>query len=104
MKDHTDPRETFLYKLSKAKGLEFFQNIVLVSCYEAQYGPFQSARAEICSQWANQPDKDIYREMVHNLWTGVKPEKIIRLDVNFVIPEKNLDTFIGRAAHIQFLE
>ena len=27
-----------------------------------------------------------------------------RVDVNFKIPEKNIDSFIGRAAHIQFLE
>ena len=31
-------------------------------------------------------------------------EKVFRFDVNFKMPEKNLDTFIGRAAHIQFLE
>jgi len=104
MTDHQDPRETFLYKLSKSKGFEFFQNVVLVSCFEDQYGPFQSARAEICSQWDNQPDKGVYTEMVRQIWAPVNPEHVTRFDVNFVIPEKNLDTFIGRAAHIQFLE
>lgn len=104
MTDHENPRETFLYKLSTSPGFEFFQNILLVSCYEDQYGPFQSARAEICSDWGDQSDKQVYIEMVRNLWANVKPERLSRLDVNFVIPEKNLDTFIGRAAHIQFLE
>ena len=34
----------------------------------------------------------------------MQKERLTRFDVNFVIPEKNLDAFIGRAAHIQFLE
>jgi len=104
MTDHSDPRETFLYKLSKAKGFEFFQNVILVSCYEDQYGPFPSARAEISRAWENQPNKEVYTEMVKNIWGPVQKERLTRFDVNFVIPEKNLDAFIGRAAHIQFLE
>merc|ERR1719436_1608748 len=104
MTDHRNPRETCLYKLSKVKGFEYFQNVVLVSCYDDQYGPFQSARAEISSQWDGQSDKEVYVEMVRNIWGPVRPECVIRFDVNFVLPEKNLDSFIGRAAHIQFLE
>merc|ERR1719336_1500802 len=81
MTDHDDPRETLLYKLSKGKGLEFFQNVVLVSCYEDQYGPLQSARAEICPEWDSQPDKDVYREMVRNIWGPVKQDRVRRFDV-----------------------
>jgi len=104
MSDTQDPRETFLYRLSNSKGFEFFKHIILVSCYEDQYGPFESARAEISATWEGQADKDVYREMVNNLWGPVDPKRVQRLDVNFHIPDKNLDTFIGRAAHIQFLE
>jgi len=104
MTDNPDPRETFLYRLSKAKGLEFFQHVALVSCCEDQYGPFESARAEICQHWDGQAEKDIYREMVQNIWANIEPERVLRFNVNFMIPEKNLDAFIGRAAHIQFLE
>jgi len=104
MTDHSDPKETFLYKLSKSRGLEFFQNVLLVSCYDDQYGPFMSARAEVLSEWEKQSDRSIYVEMARNLWKPVRPECVTRFDVNFVMPEKNLDTFIGRAAHIQFLE
>merc|ERR1712113_18662 len=41
MTDASDPRDTFLYKLSKTKGLEHFKNVILVSCFDDQYGPFQ---------------------------------------------------------------
>lgn len=38
--------------------------------------------------------------MVDNLMSNLKTNKIHRIDVQFEIPEKNLDTMIGRAAHI----
>lgn len=104
MSDRTDPRDTFIFRLSKSSGLEHFRHICLVSSFEDQYGPFESSRAEIGSHWDGQSDKDVYREMVHNIWEKVEPERVTRFDLNFYIPEKNLDSFIGRAAHIQFLE
>jgi hypothetical protein len=100
MTDHSDPRQTFLYKLSKSPGLEYFQHVVLMSSFDDQYGPLHSTRAEVTNAWKTA----VYSEMVQNLWGPVKPERLIRLDVNFLIPENNLDKFIGRAAHIQFLE
>ena len=42
--------------------------------------------------------------MAARLMASIGRERLRRLDVNFSMPEKNLDTFIGRAAHIQFLE
>lgn len=104
MSDASDKKETFVYRLTKTKGLEFFKYIVLVACAEDKFAPFESARALHCSSWANSSDKDIYREMVQNLWTPVKQEAVFRFDVDFFIPEKNLDAVIGRAAHIRFLE
>jgi len=104
MADHPDPRETFLYKLSKAPGFEYFQNVVLVSCASDQYSPFDSARVEVGSMKSMHNAQEAYREMVQNIWKPVKPERVFRFDVNFHIAENNLDTFIGRAAHIQFLE
>ena len=34
----------------------------------------------------------------------VNNARIVRIDVNFKIDESNLDTFIGRTAHIQLVE
>ena len=47
---------------------------------------------------------ELYRTMVYNILSKVNKESVRRIDVNFVIPDKNLDSFIGRTAHIQFLE
>uniref|UniRef100_A0A674GUK0 Family with sequence similarity 135 member A n=1 Tax=Taeniopygia guttata TaxID=59729 RepID=A0A674GUK0_TAEGU len=47
-RDHSDPRQTFLYKLSKKAGLHYFKNIVLVGSLQDRYVPYHSARIEMC--------------------------------------------------------
>lgn len=72
-RDHSDPRQTFLYKLSKKAGkchsasarfigfglfhiqtfnfvlgLQFFKNVVLVGSLQDRYVPYHSARIEMC--------------------------------------------------------
>lgn len=42
--------------------------------------------------------------MAQNILGGLKSKMLFRLDVNFKIKDKNLDSWIGRTAHIQFLE
>jgi hypothetical protein len=42
--------------------------------------------------------------MATNILGGLKAKMLFRLDVNFKIKDKNLDSWIGRTAHIQFLE
>ena len=54
----------------------------------------------------NQKDKktENYKNMVYNILSKITNNNLKRVDVNFVIQEKNFDSFIGRTAHIQFLE
>jgi hypothetical protein len=42
--------------------------------------------------------------MVQNLLSSLPISVLYRLDVNFNIEETNLDSMIGRTAHILFLE
>tara|TARA_B110000285_G_C14936041_1_gene519636 strand:- start:47 stop:226 length:180 start_codon:yes stop_codon:yes gene_type:complete len=42
--------------------------------------------------------------MAKNILGGMNSKMLFRLDVNFKIKDKNLDAWIGRTAHIQFLE
>ena len=42
--------------------------------------------------------------MVNSLLSNVPFNVLYRLDVNFNIEETNIDSMIGRTAHIQFLE
>jgi len=104
MWDSTDPRETFLYRLSTYKGLEFFQNIVLICSAQDEYSDLASARIEASYLQEDMPKKDVYKSMVNNVWDPVRPERVMRLKFNFYFAEKGFDNMIGRAAHIQFLE
>jgi hypothetical protein len=49
MSDNSDMTKTFMFKLSEAKGLEWFKNVILVSSYQDSYAPFDSARIQIGS-------------------------------------------------------
>jgi len=46
----------------------------------------------------------VHINMVNNLFDNSKIEVLYRLDVNFNIEENNLDAYLGRTAHIIFLE
>ena len=79
--------------------------MILVSSYQDQYAPFDSARMQICKEAA----KDVtrgngYIQMVNSMLSSVPFEVLYRLDVNFNIEETNIDSMIGRTAHILFLE
>jgi len=105
MTDDEDPEKTYLYKLSTKKGLGWFKNLALVSSYQDQYAPFDSARIQICKRAMQDPSKGkVYVQMAKNILSSVAAQCIYRIDVNFKMAQKNIDTMIGRAAHIQFLE
>ena len=42
--------------------------------------------------------------MAQNVMEKITADVVYRIDVDFRIEENNLDSFIGRTAHIQFLE
>merc|ERR1712224_1063590 len=105
MIDAPDPKDSFLSGLAKTRGLEYFNHVVFFSSYQDQYAPFESARIEV----SGPVEKDAQHgqfcsKLAKEILKPVSPEKIMRLDVNFHIPETNFDSMIGRAAHIQFIE
>ena len=55
------------------------------------------------SQAASQKS-EIYLEMVENVLTEMKCQRLYRLDVNFKIQDRSLATLIGRTAHILMIE
>ncbi|OMJ68881.1 hypothetical protein SteCoe_33535 [Stentor coeruleus] len=104
MTDSEVPEETFLYKLSQVHGLEWFKHIGLVSSFQDNYAPFESARIEISKEHLTDSKERIHFEMARNILSRITAEKIHRIDVNFKIEKKGIDSMIGRAAHIQMLD
>ncbi|XP_043719208.1 protein FAM135A-like isoform X2 [Telopea speciosissima] len=111
--DDSDLQNTFFYKLCKRNTLENFKNIILLSSPQDGYVPYHSARIELChaSLWDYSKKGKIFMEMLSNCLDQIcspssERRTFMRCDVNFDTSShgKNLDTFIGRAAHIEFLE
>ncbi|KFP92153.1 Protein FAM135A, partial [Apaloderma vittatum] len=106
-RDHSDPRQTFLYKLSKKAGLHYFRNIVLVGSLQDRYVPYHSARIEMCkTALKDKQSGPIYAEMIQNLLLPVLQNKecnLVRYNVINALPN-TADSLIGRAAHIAVLD
>ena len=48
LQDAEDPRASFLYELAaRSQALSHFTHVVVVSSYQDQYAPFESARMEV---------------------------------------------------------
>jgi hypothetical protein len=80
--------------------------------------PFDSARIQICKQALHERNPssnsaqnsnpltrgNSYIQMAVSLLGNLKTKMLYRLDVNFQLKDKGVDSWIGRTAHIQFLE
>ncbi|XP_057704431.1 protein FAM135A isoform X2 [Corythoichthys intestinalis] len=106
-RDHSDPRQTFLYQLSKKSGLQFFKNVVLVGSLQDRYVPYHSARIEMCKTAVKDKQTGpVYAEMIENLLLPVLQSKdcnLVRYDVIHALPN-TANSLIGRAAHIAVLD
>lgn len=108
MKDATDIRRTFLYKLSQKPGLEYFRNILLFGSAQDRYVPIHSARIELCKAAVKDTSTQgaAYRDMVHGLLQPVARNpniNFVRYDVHHALPN-TANSLIGRAAHIAVLD
>ncbi|XP_051992523.1 protein FAM135B-like isoform X2 [Xyrauchen texanus] len=106
-RDQTDPRQTFLYTLSKKPGLQYFKNVVLVASPQDRYVPFHSARIEMCrTALKDRTTGPVYTEMINNLLQPLLSAPnccLIRQNVFHALPN-TANTLIGRAAHIAVLD
>ncbi|XP_030943248.1 protein FAM135B-like isoform X2 [Quercus lobata] len=111
--DNPDLHDTFLYKLCKKRTLQNFRNVILLSSPQDGYVPYHSARIEMCPAASLNYSKksSIFMEMLNNCLDQIRSPSsehrvFMRCDVNFdtSLHGRNLNSFIGRAAHIEFLE
>ncbi|XP_018577875.1 protein FAM135A isoform X2 [Anoplophora glabripennis] len=108
LKDCTDPRQSFLYRLSQRSTLQHFKNILLCGSGQDRYVPLHSARIELCKESLRDTSDlgAIYREMVHNILSPIiaqKELKLLRYDIHHALPN-TANALIGRAAHIAVLD
>jgi hypothetical protein len=104
MTDDKDLRQTFIYNLSKTSCLDNFHKVIFAGSCQDTYSPYDSARIEISPKTSNDMKGCIYTEMVTNILESLRCESVVRVDVNFAIRKKSVDSIIGRTAHIEFIE
>lgn len=105
LSDKSNMKETCVYKISEYEGLNWFNYVYLLSSHQDFYAPYESTRIQLSNKTLESDSKaETYRAMVYNILSKLTNNTLKRVDVNFVIQDKNLDSFIGRTAHIQFLE
>lgn len=98
--------------LLQQKTLDNFKNVILLSSPQDGYVPYHSARIEPCPASSTDRSKKgkIFQEMLNECLDQLRASSsenrvLMRCDVDFVSMQgKSLDTIIGRAAHIEFLD
>lgn len=106
--------DSFMYKLSDAPGFEFFRYVVLVGSQQDCYVPMHTAQATIPrpAETASGGDGSAYMQMATNLMKPLsskqadapKQTTVVRLTMEYKFTQTNLDTVIGRAAHLAYID
>ncbi|CAM9454751.1 unnamed protein product [Heterosigma akashiwo] len=104
LKDAEHPTETTLYKLSQTPGLGLFRHVALVSAHRDKYVPAYSARVQVCREaGADFVHGPAVIDMAANLMSEVAPGAVAHLDLDHVFEGLSVNTVIGRAAHLSYL-
>lgn len=108
LNDSSDPRDTFMYRLSLTNGFQYFKNVLLVSSVQDHYVPFHSARVEMSKQVVKDHSEGsrVYKEMLDNIMNPLMVQEEININRYSVYHpmSSSANTFIGRAAHIAMLD
>lgn len=111
--DRPDMRDCYLYRLSQAQCWEYFKHVLLLSSPQDKYVPYHSARIELCPAAMRDAKRGaLYASMVQGCLAPLLraasdgEHSFVRADVNFdtSAQARSFSTYIGRTAHIDFLE
>jgi len=118
--DDKNMEKTFMYTLSQAKGFELFRYVVLVGSVQDSYVPMHTAQATIPrpaehaagARASTASQGNVYVQMAANLMKPItaktpddpKQTTVVRLTLDHKFTQTNLDTMIGRAAHLAYID
>jgi len=95
-----------IYSISENDSLFAFRHVIVVAALGDQYVPLHSAKLQIDDK---RTEKDAngrkIKTMCENVFSQIaNPEKLVRVTIETGGVSANLDTLIGRAQHIAYLD
>ena len=100
LSDSKNIEDSLLYRMAGNGATDMFTHFALVSSPQDSYSPYFSSRIEVMKKASK--NYKAYMAMAKNLL--MNRQKLQRIDADFKIINKNLDSWIGRAGHVEFLE
>lgn len=104
MKDHKNPRESFIYKLSNSEGLNWFKHVIFFSCTDDPYVPVDSAGIYVAPGAKGTKNEQVIEEIVSNILKKISYERLVKVDVNFKHKELLDSCVCCGNRHIDFLD
>jgi hypothetical protein len=108
MEDSIDGKteKSVLYKLSKNGVLQYFKHVIFISSPKDQYVPTYSARVQTSERVENNSKTGPFiSQMLANIISQVDANRLIRISLDNNCGETtNVNTLIGRTAHLCYLE
>ena len=77
---------------------------MLVGSDQDNYAPLESSVIQLSERTDKVNHSSDIKSMSTNILKNLLNSRVHRLRVNFDITEKSIDTFIGRKAHIEFID
>ena len=103
LEDENKIENSFLYKLSEMKNIKNFKYIIFIGSEEDKYSPVESSLFGFDINFKNN-DLKIYKKMLENFFSNIKPDCFIRLNLKFGdFLEKDFDSYIGRKQHVEIV-
>ena len=102
LKDSINIEDSFMYRLSQKKGLQYFDHVYFFSSHQDTIVPYYSARVQIFRDDLETANSNKLFEMSQNILSNVK-RWVTRVDVDFKNDSSNFESMIGKTAHISFL-
>lgn len=104
MTDSYQIKHSYLYKLSQIECFKHFEHVNFICSPQDNFSPYYSARVQVFQEGIDKSDTfKALLEMNHNLLSNCR-NGIKRVDVSFNIEKNDFSSWIGKTAHIMFLE
>jgi len=104
LSDATSIKETYLYGLSKEPCISYFQKVILVGSKKDTYACLETSTIQPSQQLRELPASKSLMQMQKRLLGQIAKCQVVRLNVNTVTKANTFDDYIGRQAHIQFID